>query len=244
MKVVDSHTHLGDCSVFDLEVTEEHLLEELDSNEVDAAIVLPFPGTSDYVDNHKRISNLSKKNPGRIYGVASIPPRISEEKYMNELDTCVNEYGFVGLKMHTVGHAIMPTSKKGMFIAEAALKYQIPLIVHTGIGVPFALPSMCIPLAKEFPELKIILAHCGAKIYVGEAILAAKECENIYLETSWSSPIDIKKMVNQFGAKRVMFGSDGPDNIFAEIAKHKGAKIKEEELIETLGGAALSVFNI
>lgn len=244
MRIVDSHAHLGDCRVFDLNVTEKQLIDGLDSNGVDAAVVMPFPGTGDYAANHKRIADLSKEYPGRIYGVASIPPWVSQEEYLKELDTCVKEYGFVGLKMHTVGHAIIPTSRTGKLIAEAALNHQIPLIVHTGIGVPFALPSMCIPLAKEYPELKIILAHSGAKIYVSEAILAAQECDNIYLETSWSSPIDVKKMVDLFGAGRVMFGSDGPDNTHAELEKHRSSKITEEELAQTLGGTALSVFNI
>lgn len=244
MMIIDSHTHLGDCRIFDMLVTEEYLIQQMSLNNIDASIVLPLPGTKDYKLMHKKIAELADRKPGSIYGVASIPPHIDDAEYLKELDICINEYRFVGLKMHTVGHAVIPTSKKGKFIAEAALRYNIPLIIHTGIGVPFALPSAAIPLAQEYKDLKIVLAHSGAKIYVGEAILAAQLCENIYLETSWSSPIDIKKMVDLIGADRVMFGSDGPDNILAELTKHKSSKISEDDLSKTISGSAIAVFGL
>lgn len=44
MKILDAHSHIGKCRVFDLDVTEEDLIKNMDANGIDAAIVQPFPG--------------------------------------------------------------------------------------------------------------------------------------------------------------------------------------------------------
>ena len=58
-------------------------------------------------------------------------------------------------------------------------------MVHTGPGIPFALPALCIPAARKYPDLKIVLAHAGFAVFTAEAQVAATVCDNLYLETSW-----------------------------------------------------------
>lgn len=60
-------------------------------------------------------------------------------------------------------------------------------MVHTGAGIPFALRSMVIPIARKFPDLNIVLAHGGNNISAGEALIVAQECDNVLLEPSWVS---------------------------------------------------------
>ena len=43
MKILDAHSHIGKCRVFDLDMTEEDLIKNMDANGIDAAIVQPFP---------------------------------------------------------------------------------------------------------------------------------------------------------------------------------------------------------
>jgi hypothetical protein len=52
--IIDAHMHLGSCRVFDLDITEEQLLANLDRNAVNAAIVQPFPGAPDPRAVHDR----------------------------------------------------------------------------------------------------------------------------------------------------------------------------------------------
>ena len=79
-------------------------------------------------------------------------------------------------------------------------------MVHTGPGIPFALPALCIPAARKYPHLKIILAHAGFAVFSAEAQVAASVCDNLYLETSWCIGEDIRWMIDTIGADRVMLG--------------------------------------
>ena len=240
--IIDSHQHLGDCRVFDHEVTEEKLIGCLDSNKVDAAVVFPFPGATDEVAVHTSISQLIEKYPGRIIGLISLNPHRSEDAYFNEIERCI-KMNFKGIKIHPFGHACPVTAKDADKVFYAAQEYNVPVVIHTGLGVPYTLPSVVIPRARQFPKLKIVLAHSGAYIYSGEAVLVAQECPNVYLETSWCAAYRIREFVKRFGPDRVMFGSDLPENIASELAKYRSV-LNEGELAWCLADTAKNVFNI
>lgn len=55
------------------------------------------------------------------------------------------------------------------------------------------MPSLNIIKARQYPNTRIILAYSGmGSMLLTEAYITAKECENIYLETSWTSAEDIE----------------------------------------------------
>ena len=92
-------------------------------------------------------------------------------------------------------------------------------MIHTGFDVPFTLPSLAIPRARQYPGLSLILAHAGESLYAEEALVAATECANITLETSWCNTGQIQGFIRTLGSGRVMMGSDLPENLPAELAK-------------------------
>jgi predicted TIM-barrel fold metal-dependent hydrolase len=243
MEIIDAHAHLGTCNVFDLDVSFETLLEAMDANGVNTSIVQPFPGCENPRKVHDRIAQLSRKHPGRFYGVASMNPHMGDESF-KEMRRCVRDLKFIGVKLHTIGHAMMPTSKDGMKVAELAAELDVPMLVHTGTGIPFALPSLCLPAARQFPNLKIILCHAGYAVFAAEAIIVAKEASNIYLEPSWCTSTQTRGMIRELGAARVIMGSDLPANLPTEIAKAKSVGLSQEELLLYLGGSARKIFNI
>ena len=236
--IVDAHFHLGPCKVFGLDFSEEEVIKTMDQYQIDTAIVQPFPGAPNPQEIHDRIANMAKQYPGRIFGIASVNPHIAKEDYVKEITRCVKELGFVGVKLHTIGHAVLPIGEDGGLIFETASKLQVPIMIHTGPGIPFSLPSLCIPRAREYPEVRIVLAHSGAGMLTVEAFVAAKECQNVFLETSWCSSDDIKWLVNELGADRVMLGSDTLSNIPVELVKYKSIGLSEEQLDKCLGETA------
>ncbi len=244
MFIVDAHAHLGPCRVFDLNVTAEELIGAMNDNGVNAAIVQPFPGNPDPVAAHNEIAALAKKHPGRIYGMMNLNPHIDKEDYLREARRCVKELGFVALKMHTIGHAVLPLSEDAGTIFEAARELKVPVMVHSGPGIPFALPALCIPRAREYPEVPIIIAHAGFIFLTGEAWVAASECQNIYLETSWLFGDDIKWLINSLGADRVMMGTDLPSNVGPALAIAETLGLSEEDKAQYLGGTAAKVFGL
>ena len=93
------------------------------------------------------------------------------------------------------------------------------LIVHTGAGAPYALPSLYISVARRFPNLRIILAHAGGGIYSGECIVAADVCPNIYVELSSLVPHQLTEVVRHLPSERLMIGSDLLESTAFEIGK-------------------------
>ena len=240
-RIVDAHQHLGECRVFDAELSAPRLMAGLDACAVDGALVMPFPGAPDARATHDEIAALSRSTEGRIRGIVLADPRA--DGYDEEAERCVGELGFVALKLHTAGHAIDPLSRTGRAVAATAARLGVPLMVHTGgVGTPFASPSHCLPLARAHPELRIVLAHAGMGVASREAAVVAGEAENVYLETSWCSILDTAMLVAELGPDRVMLGSDAPENLPVELVKYRALGLAPADLALCLGGTATRVF--
>ncbi|MEM1830875.1 MAG: amidohydrolase family protein [Desulfurococcaceae archaeon] len=242
MKVVDTHMHFGPCRIFGLRVTEQDIIDYLNRYNVVAAIVQPFPGSPDPISTHNEIYNLSQKFKGRIFGLASINPFLDEELVRRELERTLGELGFVGVKLHTAGHAISPTNPRADMLFEIAGKYKVPVMIHTGPG-PFSDPMLVASKAEEYPDVKIILAHAGFGIYANGALFMAKKYDNVYLELSWSHVFDVAAFTSVVPDK-VLFGTDLVENIPVEYAKLEGLRLQEDIKEKLLYLNAKKVFNL
>ncbi|MDH7601719.1 MAG: amidohydrolase family protein [Armatimonadota bacterium] len=246
MRIIDAHAHLGKDPVFDVDFTEESLLEAQESNGINITLVQP-PTVHDLEgvrQCHDAIADLSRRFPGRFYGICCPNPHLPGTQFQDEVRRCIEELGFVALKLHPFGHAVNPLGTDGKKVFETASRLGIPVMVHTGPGIPWTLPSLLRPVAEDYPNLKIVVAHAGHNILSAEAGLLAEQCSNVYLEPSWVSGLTIESWVKTLGAHRIMFGSDHGENAATELAKYRSMKITAEELAMILGGTAGSVFGI
>ena len=243
-RVIDTHAHLGECCVFGLIATEEEIVRRMEENGIDATVIQPYPGAKDFLKRHDEIANLCARYPGRFFGLASLSPHIGNDRYKREVERCVKDLNFIGVKLHTIGHGVSPLTVDGNLVFETAHELGIPAMVHTGAGIPFALPALCIPAAQKYPGLNIILAHAGMGIVSAEAQVAASICRNLYLETSWCLGEDIRWMINTIGADRVMMGADLPSNVPVEIAKYRALDLEAEVYDRVMGQTAIEVFGL
>ena len=239
--IIDAHSHLGYSEIFSAGVTEELLLATMEANGIDVTVVMPAAG-SDPVPTHDAIADLAARQPGRVFGMASMTPLIGREAYEREAERCIRELGFKAIKLHPQAHAVSPVLPVADVVFESAARLGVPVMVHTGTGAPFALPSLLIRRARQYPELKIVLAHAGFAIYSEEAIIAAEVCDNIYLEPTWCIAGDIRKMIRMLGPERVMFGGDLPSNVPVELTKYRTLDLTDEEREWCLHRTAASVF--
>jgi len=244
--IIDAHAHLGYDYAYDEDFRLEYLLSTMDDNKVDASIVQP--GTAfdlkTVVAQHNAIAAVSKDMPHRIFGMANPNPHLKENEYRKELERCVNDLGFVGVKLNPPAHGVSPNLSAGKAAFRAASDIGIPIMVHTGIGIPWSLPSALIQMAMDFKDLKIVLAHSGSSMFASEASLAAKMCPNIYLEMSWMPGFMIRNFCRTLGPYRIMFGSDHGDNVATELTKFRTIGLTDEELEWCLGKTAVKVFKI
>ena len=245
MDVVDTHGHLGPSPTGSAgEITEAEVLAAMEANGVAATLVMPQSLQADEPAAHDRIAAFAAVHPGRIFGMASISPLLEEAAYYAEARRCVRDLGFKAIKLHPASYNTAPTQPRAEKCFRAAADLGVPLIVHTGLGAPAALPSLLIPRAQQFPDLPIVLAHAGFVAYADEALVAAQVCPNVYLEPSWCQYYQAKKMAAAIGSGRMLMGSDHPPNLVVELAKWRATGLPEADLANALGGTARRLFRL
>lgn len=244
--IVDAHAHLGWDQVFDHDFREDALLESQERNGIDVTLVQPatahdLPTVQRY---HDAIADLARRFPGHFFGIANPNPHLAGDAYETEVRRCVQELGFVGIKLHPMAHAVNPAGHAGRRVFALAQDLGVPVIVHTGSGIPWSAPALIDPAASERPGLKIVLAHAGAMILAGEAGQLAARRPNVYLECTWSASHTVQEWCRRFGPQRLLFGSDHAENAPVELAKFRSIGFSDEELGWMLGGTAASVFGL
>lgn len=242
MRIFDTHTHIGTARHSGRTYTADQLLRDMDRHGVEKSVVIPFPVVEDYRCEHDLIGRAVLAHRDRLVGSACLDPFVPRDVFNAEVARCREQYGFRALKLQPQYHGLNPFLDSSEFLFQAALDNDMAVICHTGSGVPFALPSMCMLPARKFPELTIIVAHCGGSIFVHEAILAAVFCPNIVLELSSLMPHHVLEVLAHVPSARLMIGSDLPENAGTEFGKILSLAISEADKRRILGETALDVF--
>jgi predicted TIM-barrel fold metal-dependent hydrolase len=243
--IIDVHVHLGWDYTFDEDFSREELIEKMETHQVDVQIVQP--GTCHDIGQarkqHDDIAALTRELPKHFKGMSNPSPHLAADVYADEIRRCVEELGFVAVKLHPMASGVNPNSVSGRKAFEAARRHNMPLMVHTGAGVPFAGPVNLLPLAREYQDVKIVMAHCGQIVFANEAAAVLADCPNVYGDTSWSPGFILKNWARAFG-DRFMLGSDHADNTGTELAKIRTVGLTEAEQDAFLYRTAADVFGL
>lgn len=171
------------------------------------------------LDMTDRIAELSRRFPGRIYGLADYDPlhiRTSLDKVARD----VREHGFKGVYLHVYGYDIGLDHRKFYPLYALCEGMGIPVTMQIG-HVLEAMPSehgrpmQLDRIACDFPELVFVGTHTGFP-WVDEAIAVATKWPNVYLSTSawmprYLSPSLVSFMKSRTGSEKVLFGTNGLD---------------------------------
>jgi len=242
--IIDAHTHIGEERLFNIVMKQEDLLGVMARFHIDKALVQPQVGAPDIIANHREIHELSKAHPGKIFGLSSFNPVTDEESYRKDVTWAIRELNFRGVKLHTNGFSISPLNSFARRVFDMGRELSVPVMIHTGAGVPQALPSLVIPMAQEYHDIPIVLAHAGGGMFAAEAIIAAQLCPNIYLETSWVYPADVAQMIRVIGADRVMFGTDIFENVPSAIALYDNLGLSDAAYEKVMWLTAETLFRL
>lgn len=247
MRIIDAHVHLGNDCVFDEEQTEVEILDTFAKYDVEGGIVQPFIPRM-YVEDtqriHDRIFAFCQNNCGRFWGMMSMNPHFSRADYEKEAQRCIRDLGFVGIKITPIAHAAHPAKSDCMAVFEVAKELNVPVMVHTGAGVPFADPMQLSKPIEAFRDVKIVIAHGGSDNMVGSAIYLARRYENVFIEPSWLAIPNLMGMYKQLGPGKIMFSSDMLVNLPMELCKYD-LVFKEQEAREQVYHKTVeSVFNL
>lgn len=241
-RVFDTHTHAGLARHTGRTASADDLLRNMDRHGVDRSLVIPFPVVEDHRREHDLIGRAVKAHPDRLVGAACLNPHLPLSEFTGEVRRCREVYGFRALKLQPQYHGLNPLSPASDFFFETAAVNGMAAICHTGAGLPFSLPSLCMMPARKFPDLTIVVAHCGGGIFVHEAILAAVFCPNIVLELSSLMPHHVLEVLAHVPSGRLMVGSDLPESLEVEIGKVLTLEVSDEDKRRILFDTASEVF--
>jgi predicted TIM-barrel fold metal-dependent hydrolase len=129
-----------------------------------------------------------------------------------------------------------------MKVFDLADELALPVMIHTGNGIPFADPIAAYNAVKRYPRVKTIISHTGGNMLQNQAIILAKEFENVYLEPSWMPSVCIKAIVKNVGAGKVLFGSDECDNLAPALETFTLMVDDPEDYEKVMYKTALKVF--
>jgi predicted TIM-barrel fold metal-dependent hydrolase len=241
-RLYDAHAHLGEARHSGRRQSADDLLRSMDRTGIDRALLIPFPVVDDYRAAHDGIAAAMRAHPDRFSGAACMYPFVPEAEFRQEVRRCAEELGFRALKLQPQYQALDPVSGRADFLFAAALEHRLTVVVHTGAGAPFALPSLYIMPARRFPDVPIVLGHAGGGVYVLEAIVAATVCPNIYVELSSLMPHHVQQVLAHVPAERLMIGSDLPESAEVEMGKILGLGVAPVVCARILWGTAEELF--
>jgi len=188
----------------------------------------------EFRESNRVLSELVKKCPDMVLGYSFVNPCYFRES-VEELERCVQDYGFIGLKL--LAHC--RCSEPMVFpLVEKTIELDAPILIHCGHCAPelksgqettLTDPEDVAFLSQRYPEAKLLQAHIGGGGDWEWGIKAIRDCKNVWLDTSGSGTElgMIEMAVSELGVERVVFGTDNA--LYAGVGKVQGANLSEEE---------------
>lgn len=250
MTIIDFDTHIA-AKKENIALNAEDLLQAMDKAGTDKAVCWPMVTYTRQISNDNRaIWEASKKYPDRIIPFGGVNPRLGTEEAMNELNLCIDEYGFKGVKLNGGrDQYYIDDPVLAMPLISKIAEKKLILALHSGHKDPvFSHPFIVGKIAKLFPQLTIIMVHMGGPQGLHDAaIQVCKECPNIYPAASSSLPKAIIKAIKELGPERVLFATDTPFSLgYTEAAVYdailKDFDTRTRELV--MGGNAARILNL
>ncbi len=200
----------------------------MDADGVTHSVVIAL--TSDHLGMkvpNEFIADYVRDDP-RLVGIASVDPNHPDCR--DEFIHAITDLGLSGLKLAPPYQAFHPHSDRAMSLYDAAQDLDVVVYFHQGAvsisqGVlDYAQPLLLDKVAREFPRLRIVIAHVGQPWFM-ETVALLRKHPNVYADVSarCERPWQIKGILAaamDYGVQeRLLFGSDFPTFQPAEHAR-------------------------
>ena len=157
-------------------------------------------------------------NPDRFRLMANLNPHL-HYPLVGELKRQIS-LGAVGLKLHPV-HGTFAPNDRMLYPAYAYCEDEnFPIVFHCGTSVfpgatnRYADPDLIEDVARDFPDLTLVLAHGGRGWWYDAAAFITLMRTNVYIEVSGLPPRKIPDYYKNFDlerlARKMIFGTDWP----------------------------------
>lgn len=244
--IIDSHLHLPELKDGKtLADSKRELLRQLKKSRVDYAIVIPDNTPVSEIGSLDEVLSLVKDDR-RLFVMGTIDIQKDKQPHIRKLDFLFQARKIVAIKIFPGHDTIYPTDKRLVPVYELCIKYDLPIVIHTGAssGNPEAAkyndPKHIVKIVERFPRLKIVIAHYFYP-EVEYCYELTKPYANIHFDTSGLADDEvveetgldkIKKVLTSTAERRpynVVFGTDyAMCNIKKHIALIESLAIRRE----------------
>jgi len=252
--VIDADTHISPILESGISIEIDELLRRMDNAKVDKAVTwLHPPYMREIKQSNEYIYKAMKHHPDRILGFGWADPHLGIDRSKEMVRRCIYEYGFFGVKLNGAqNHFYIDDPVLSIPIIEEIAKTGKILAFHVGAdSYEYTHPFRVAKVAKQFPELQILMVHMGGASFAGisdAAIEMAQKYDNLMLIGSAVRTDSILKAIKALGSSRVCFGSDTPfEPMHVEVAKYKAMleqDFSEKEKANIMSGNIIRLFDL
>jgi predicted TIM-barrel fold metal-dependent hydrolase len=194
---------------------------------------------------------IVEHNPNRFRPIAGFNPLLHQP--IAELERQL-DLGAAALKLHPV-HGGFRCDQRSLYPAYQVLQErQVPLVVHCGTSTfpgsvnENADPQILLPVIRDFPGLKVVLAHGGRGRWFDRAASMALSNEDVWIELSGLPPRRLPEYYAAFDlgslSRKWIFGTDWPGVPGTKTnAAGVAALLTDEVAAAVLGGNATKVYS-
>ncbi|WP_437314168.1 amidohydrolase family protein [Sorangium sp. So ce385] len=235
--IIDGHCHAGKGDGFtgpwDTSAPLDRYLERAGRAGIDRTVVFAA-FHSDYLAANREVARLVARHPSRLIGFAFVHAARDRGRVFDMVRESVVHHGFRGIKVHRHD---APITRE---VCEVAQRLAVPILYDVA-GEAHVIEL----LATEFPAVRFIIPHLGSFADDWRAQLAVIDHlvrhPNVYADTSGVRRFDLlEQAVRRAGARKIIFGSDGPWlHPGVELEKVRALGLPPEAERAVLGGNLL-----
>jgi len=197
---------------------EAHQRLVADVAEKFAVVTMRFDNLKIRVPN-EFVAEYVHRFPGRAKGFACVDPLDSNA--VKDLEFAIRELGLHGLKISPVYGGFDPWCHEAWRIYDLCDRLQIPLLWHQSAAYASAAtlehgnPILLDKIARQFPKLRMIIAHLGQP-WMGETVVLLRKHPQILADLSarfhrkWQLYNGLMLALDYRVTKQILFGSDFP----------------------------------
>jgi len=226
------------------ETDDRKLIEAADKLGIDqlcCSILTPRrPATAEgFAECNRWIADGMRRFPGRVRGYCYVNPGCGQAA-LEEIRRCVEDRGFVGIKLYNEFTCTEPVVFP---IVELAIALNVPILHHAGHAhggfedqPRISDGGHLAELSHRYPEAKLICAHvCGGGDWEW-TIKALRHAPGVFLDTSGSVTDEgtVEMAARVLGADRLVFGCD--NSMTASVGRMRGANLSAPDKAKILGG--------
>lgn len=192
---------------------------------------------------NNQMAKLMKTRRSQISGLAVANPWYGKQAV--KILRKAFEDGLIGLYLHPARQGFQLVESIVDPLIEVCSEYDRPVYSHTGTPI-CAMPFQLAELARRFPTVTFVMGHAAWSDFSGyDLIPAAKQSQNIMIETSCTVSSVIQAAINELGPGRVLFGTGYPRSLPGyEFEKFKVLKLERTVFAKIMCENALRIWKL